>query len=75
MFRIPRDKPWPPAIDLTTVRDTLAYMQDDMARVPGLEKVADALARTLDEIDAVKPSKLRPLATDSPFAARFLPWR
>lgn len=75
MFRIPRDKPWPPAIDLTTVRDTLAYMQEDMARVPGLEKVADAMARTLDEIDAVKPSMTAPIATASPFAARFLPWR
>lgn len=75
MFRIPRDKPsWPPAIDLTTVRDTLAYMQDDMARVPGLEKVAAAMAATLQEIDAVKPAP-RPIAHGSPFAARFLPWR
>lgn len=74
MFRIPRDKPWPPAIDLVTVRDTLAYMQDDIARVPGLEKVADAITRTLEEIDAVKPEP-RPIAADSPFAARFLPWR
>lgn len=74
MFRIPRDNSWPPAIDLGTVRDTLAYMQDDMARVPGLEKVADAIARTLQEIDAVKPTP-RPVAGNSPFAARFLPWR
>lgn len=74
MFRIPRDKSWPPEVDLTTVRETLAYMQDDMQRVPGLEKVAAAMAATLAEIDAVKPAP-RPLASNSPFAARFLPWR
>ena len=73
MFRISRRQPWPPMIDLTTVRETLAYMQGDMARVPGLERVAAAMKTTLDEIDQVKP-RPSPI-TNSPFAARFLPWR
>lgn len=74
MFRIERKKPWPPAIDLGTVRDTLTYMHDDMSRVPGLEKVAVALQSAIAEIDAVERS-VRP-ATLAPIdLARFLPRR
>lgn len=72
MFRIPRSRPWPPQIDLSTVRETLAYMQDDMERVPELKNVAAALRATVAEIDRVKP---KPMVGNSPFAARFLPWR
>ena len=72
MFRIPRSRPWPPQIDLSTVRETLAYMQDDMERVPELKGVAAALKATMAEIDRVKP---KPTIANSPFAARFLPWR
>ncbi|MEQ1710306.1 MAG: hypothetical protein ABL908_02775 [Hyphomicrobium sp.] len=77
MFRIPRSQPWPPAIDLSTVRETLLYMHDDMKRVPGLEGVASALAATLDEITTAEKQaqKARP-AHLSPMAARFMPlWR
>lgn len=73
MFRIPRSHPWPPAIDLSTVRDTLLYMHDDMKRVPGLERVASAIATTLDEIKAAE-SLARP-ATLPPSVARFMPAR
>lgn len=73
MFRIARHHPWPPTIDLTTVRETLCYMRDDARAVPGLEGVAAALAAALDEVEEaerrLKPAKL------SPFAARFLPSR
>lgn len=72
MFRIPRQRPWPPVVDLHTVRDTLSYMKDDMQRVPGLEKVAAALQGALDEIDKARPPAPVPL---SPIAARFLPRR
>ncbi len=37
MFRISRTRPWPPTIDLSTVRETLMYMRDDARAVPGLE--------------------------------------
>ena len=73
VFRIPRSNPWPPAIDLTTVRETLIYMKDDMRRVPALEGVAAALETALKEIDkAERTQKKVPL---SPIAARFLPLR
>lgn len=75
MFRITRSQPWPPTIDLATVRETLVYMHDDMKRVPGLEAVAAALATTLDEIAAAEKQTGRP-AHLSPMAARFMPlWR
>lgn len=69
MFRIPRQNPWPPVVDLTTVRDTLSYMKDDMERVPGLERVAAALKEALAEIERAKPPAAVPL---TPIAARFL---
>lgn len=69
MFRISRQRPWPPVIDLHTVRETLAYMKDDMERVAGLEKVAAALQEALDEIERARPPAPVPL---SPIAARFL---
>lgn len=72
MYRISKERPWPPTIDLSTVRETLAYIQDDVDRVPELKGVADALRATLAEIDRVKP---KPTIASSPFAARFLPWR
>ncbi|MGD9785603.1 MAG: hypothetical protein AB7E80_07865 [Hyphomicrobiaceae bacterium] len=73
MFRIPRSRPWPPEIDLHTMRDTLAYMHDDASRVPGLEKLKDALATAIREAEAAdrKPQQLVPGA----LGARFLPRR
>ncbi|MCB1505626.1 MAG: hypothetical protein KDJ47_11680 [Hyphomicrobiaceae bacterium] len=54
MFRIPKSNPWPPQIDLSTVRETLAYMHDDMMRVPGFEKLRDALAVAIKEAEAAE---------------------
>lgn len=74
MFRIPRSHPWPPSIDLSTVRETLLYMHDDLKRVPGLEGVASAIANTLQEIEAAEkqPAALPP----GPATAHFMPvWR
>jgi hypothetical protein len=75
MFKISRDKPWPPSIDLTTVRQTVAYMQGDMARVPGLEKIAAALAEALAEIDAVQPRRPVVNLQEHLARARFMPRR
>ena len=69
MFRIPRQNPWPPVVDLTTVRDTLSCMKDDMERVSGLERVAAAVKEALAEIERAKPPAAVPL---TPIAARFL---
>lgn len=73
MFKIPRTSSWPPAIDLSTVRKTVAYMQGDLARVPGLEKVAAALDAALKEIDAVDTQQRVVNIADSVTRARFLP--
>lgn len=74
MFRIQRSNPWPPTMDLSTIRETMEYMHSDMKRVPGLEKAAKAVAAALKEIDeaeqqAATTQKLNPLA------AKFLPRR
>jgi hypothetical protein len=73
MFKISRTRPWPPQIDLSTVRKTVAYMQGDMARVPGLEKIAAALETAIKEIDAIdtRPRVLN--ITDGVTRSRFLP--
>jgi hypothetical protein len=39
-----------PLIDLGTVRDTLAYIRDDLQRVHGLECAAELIAAALAEI-------------------------
>ena len=73
MFRIPRSQPWPPQIDLETVRETILYMKDDAKRVAGMEGVAKALETAIAEIEkaerALGPKRLTPIAS------RFLPRR
>ena len=73
MFKISRTRSWPPAIDLSTVRKTVAYMRGDMARVPGLEKIAAALEVAIKEIDAVDTRPRVVNITDSVLRSRFLP--
>ncbi|MCB1513906.1 MAG: hypothetical protein KDJ18_03630 [Hyphomicrobiaceae bacterium] len=73
MFSFPGSDPKPIHLDLSTLRETLAYMHDDMCRTPGLEKLRDALALALKEAEAAeattRPAKVRFSA------ARFLPRR
>lgn len=73
MYRIPRSNPWPPQIDLTTLRETLIYMHGDMARVPGLEKLRDALAVALEEAEAAQAVAQTKVTNIT--RARFLPRR
>lgn len=76
MFKIPRNQPWPPTLDLTTVRDTLDYMRSDMQRVPGLERVAAALDDALIEIEVAEQQARPALPTKGPITnARFVPWK
>ena len=42
-------------IDLATVRETLALIQDDLAREGQYGMIADAIGRAVAEIDAVAP--------------------
>jgi hypothetical protein len=74
VFRIARSQPYPPHLDLTTARETIAYIEDDLRRVPGLEKAADALKAAVAEMEtAERASKPTPLSRFT--GARFLPRR
>jgi len=43
-----------PLVDLGTIRETLAYIRDDLARVPGLEGAARLIASALDELSTAE---------------------
>ena len=70
MRRTPTQPLRVPLIDLETVRDTLAYMHDDLKRVAGMERAAKALAEAIDEI-AVADSR-RQAVSYGILGARFL---
>ncbi len=70
MFKIQRTPAWPPALDLSTVRETIAYMESDLRRVPGLEAAARALQTAIGEIEAAERS-MRPKSYKM-LGARFL---
>lgn len=77
MFKIPRPHSWPPALDLTTVRDTLDYMREDVARIPGLERIAAALEDALVEIEVVEreqQQKARFIPAKPGQTAQFVSW-
>lgn len=74
MYRIPRSNPWPPTMDLTTVRETMHYMHDDMKRVPGLEKATRAVNEAIKEIELAERAAHRKQNL-SPIAAKFMPRR
>lgn len=71
MYKIPRSHPWPPTLDLATVRETLLYMKDDLRRVPNLAKAAQALETAIAEIE--KAERTSKPVSYSPIVARFLP--
>jgi len=48
-------------IDLGTLRDTLAYIRDDLQRVPGLERAAGLIDRALAEVAAAERRRLAPI--------------
>jgi hypothetical protein len=47
-----------PLVDLGTLRETLAYIRDDLARVPGLERTAEIVASALAELEAAEARRL-----------------
>jgi hypothetical protein len=50
-----------PLIDLGTVCDTLAYIRDDLQRVPGLERAAELIGSALCEVVAAERRRLAPI--------------
>lgn len=58
-------------IDLDTIRETLAYMRDDVAADPALANVAGALDEAIVALDAATDSRSGSPAATSPYEARF----
>lgn len=75
MFKIPRSDPWPPTLDLATIKDTLIYMRDDMRRVPGMERIADALDEAVVEITVAEESQPPRLKAPQAITPRFVAWQ
>jgi hypothetical protein len=57
-----RQKPNIPLVDLDTIRETLAYIRDDLARVPGLDRAAERLTLALAEIADAEQRRLGPIS-------------
>lgn len=55
-------KPAIPIVDLDTIRETLAYIRDDIQRVPGLDRAAERLTAALAEITAAERRRLAPVS-------------
>ena len=55
-----RDIPEPPS-NLSIDRETLAYIRDDLQRVPGLERAAEHLVSALAEVEAADRRRLAPI--------------
>lgn len=75
MYKISRDRPWPPYLDLATARETLRYMHDDMKRVPELQDVAAALEKVLREMDKAETVNARRIGHNILTASRFIRFR
>lgn len=73
MRAVQTSKARPCVLDLSTVRETLAYMHDDVRRTPGLERAAAALAAALAEVELAELGATALARRQRP--ARFLPRR
>ena len=61
VYKINRENPWPPELDLATIRSTLRALEGDMRRIPQFIEVAEALTQTLaalDKVEAKHPIRL-----------------
>jgi hypothetical protein len=54
VFKVSRTVPWPPLLDLHSVRRNLAPIQQDLASMPALAKASIALEAVIAEIDAAE---------------------
>jgi hypothetical protein len=55
-----RQRTYVPLIDLETIREALVYIRDDIKRVPGYERAAEALTTALSEIAVAERRRLAP---------------
>jgi len=47
-----------PLVDLGTIRETLAYIRDDLARVSGLEQAGELVGAALGELEAAERRRM-----------------
>jgi len=57
-----RQKPNVPLVDLDAIRETLAYIRDDLQRAPGLDRAAEQLTAALAEITQAERRRLAPIS-------------
>jgi hypothetical protein len=50
-----------PAVDIGTLRDTLAYIRDDLGRTPGLEQAAELVGAAVAEVEVAERRRLAPI--------------
>lgn len=63
-------------LDGATIRDTLAYIRDDMRGVRGYERASEALALAIGEIEAMHPRREGPVKARAADEATWWPrWR
>lgn len=67
-MNVPANTNVKPKIDLETIHETLAYMRDDVARVPELANVANALGKAIKEIDVARCRCAKVSNQDSEFS-------
>ncbi|NOT70066.1 MAG: hypothetical protein HOP09_01925 [Hyphomicrobium sp.] len=72
MFSVSKRPQLRQRIDLASVRDTLLYLESDLAGAPGLERIANAISDALAEIDRMELSAA-PFEAPAVTQARFLP--
>ncbi len=75
MLKLSRASDVSESIDLTTARETLAYIHDDLKRIPALADAAEALETAIAEIENVERPLLAPHARLRAMATRFFPVR
>jgi hypothetical protein len=75
VFKIDRSRPWPPDIDLATVRGTLRYIEDEMRRVPQFSRIAAALGDAIRETDKAEAKNPTQLDDGVVTHSRFVPFR
>jgi len=74
VFKIDRSRPWPPDINLATVRGTLRHIEDDMRRVPQFASIAAALEAAISEIDKAEAKDPPQIETGVVTHSRLVPF-
>ncbi|MEZ5843546.1 MAG: hypothetical protein R3D27_07410 [Hyphomicrobiaceae bacterium] len=71
MSSIVRTIAYPPEFDLSTMRETLRYMQGEMKRVPALADAAQALETAIIEMERAETRSRRALRPQGFNLSRF----